>query len=187
MLLILALACAIATFVETAYGTEVAWAMIYSTAWFGALMVLLGINLTYNIYRYRMIKLRTLPALIFHASFLFMLVGAILTRYFGFEGNIHIREGGESSIVTTKDEVVQLLTLGSDGEFISADESKFLNGAGRMNFDLNLDVEGRIANLKFKELIEHGELKWVQDPTRQAPARVELLFSNNVGLSLIHI
>ena len=74
MLLILALACAIATFVETAYGTEVAWAMVYSTAWFGALMVLLGINLTYNIYRYRMIKLRTLPALIFHASFLCMLV-----------------------------------------------------------------------------------------------------------------
>ena len=181
MLLILALACAIATFIETAYGTEVAWAMVYSTAWFGALMVLLGINLTYNIYRYRMIKLRTLPALIFHASFLFMLAGAILTRYFGFEGNIHIREGGESSIVTTKDEVVQLLTLGSDGEFISADESKFLNGAGRMNFDLNLDVEGRIANLKFKELVEHGELKWVQDPTGQAPARVELLFSNNVG------
>ncbi|MFC2427333.1 MAG: WG repeat-containing protein, partial [Capnocytophaga leadbetteri] len=69
----------------------------------------------------------------------------------------------------------------NDGEFISADESKFLNGAGRMNFDLNLDVEGRIANLKFKELVEHGELKWVQDPTGQAPARVELLFSNNVG------
>ena len=181
MLLILALSCAIATFVETAYSTEVAWAMVYAAPWFGALMVLLGINLAYNIYRYRMIKLRTLPALIFHASFLFMLAGAILTRYFGFEGNMHIRENAESSIVSTKEEFVQLITLGKDGEFITADNNKILNGAGRMDFDLNLDVEGKNANLKFKELVEHGELKWIEDPSGKAPARVEFLFSNAIG------
>ena len=187
MLLLLALACAIATFVETAYGTEVAWAMVYGAPWFGALMVFLGANLAYNIYRYRMIKLRTLPALIFHASFLFMLVGAILTRYFGFEGNMHIRENAESSSVTTREDYIQLITLDKSGQFVSVDEKNFITRSGKMNFDMSLAVDGKTASLKFKELVAHGEPQWVEDSSGKSPARIEFLFSdeaNKENLSL---
>ena len=43
-LLVFAVACAVATIIETVYSTEIAWAMVYNTLWFGAIMVLLGIN-----------------------------------------------------------------------------------------------------------------------------------------------
>ena len=179
MLALLAIACAVATFVETAFGTPVAWASVYNAWWFGLIMLLLGLNLAYNIYRYRLGDIKKLPTFIFHLSFLFILLGAGLTRYFGFEGNLHIREGEESSLISTKDEFVQLISIGEDKNFISADEKNYLSGVGKMKFDLNLDVNGKNANLKFKEFIPHGELKWVKDESQSAPARIEFLFSND--------
>ena len=91
--LIFAIACAAGTFIESYYYTATAWAMVYGTAWFGLIHLILGINLLYNIFAYRLIALKKLPVLIFHTSFLFILVGAGITRYFGIEGILHIRNG----------------------------------------------------------------------------------------------
>ena len=127
LLLIFAVACGVATIIETVYSTEVAWAMVYNTLWFGAIMVLLGINLAYNIVKYNLIKIKKIPAFLFHFSFLFILLGAILTRYYGFEGNIHIRENESSNSVSTRDIYIQLVAHDKNGEFVRADEKNYLS------------------------------------------------------------
>lgn len=50
LLLVLAFAMAIATFVESSYGTPAAKALIYNTRWFELVFLFLGINLVHNFF-----------------------------------------------------------------------------------------------------------------------------------------
>lgn len=176
-LLVFAIACAVATIIETVYSTEIAWAMVYNTLWFGAIMVLLGINLAYNIIKYNLIKIKKLPAFLFHFSFLFILLGAILTRYFGFEGNIHIRENESSNLVSTRDFYIQLVAHDEKGEFVSASEKNYLSLTGKTNFDISLPYKGKSANLKYTKSVANGGMNWVEGENGEP--RVEFLFSNS--------
>lgn len=56
MFIVFAFACALATIIETVFNTDAAWAYVYGTSWFGLIMVILGINLAYNLYRYNMAR-----------------------------------------------------------------------------------------------------------------------------------
>jgi cytochrome c biogenesis protein ResB len=86
LLLLFAVFCGVATFIENDFGTETAWAAIYNAKWFEIIQILLGANLVYNIVKYKLYKKDKLPSLVFHAGMLFILLGAGLTRYFGYEG-----------------------------------------------------------------------------------------------------
>ena len=98
-LIILAVAMAIATFIEDRYDTITAKMLIYNTRWFEILFILLVINLIGHIKTYNLLSFKKIGGLIFHLAFIVMIIGAGVTRYFGFEGNIHIRKGESSNIV----------------------------------------------------------------------------------------
>ena len=74
LLIVFAISSGLATIIESIYDTKSAWALIYGASWFALVQLLLGINLAYNIFNYNLIKKEKLPALIFHLSFLFILL-----------------------------------------------------------------------------------------------------------------
>src|SRR6056297_3601757 len=82
LLMIMIIAMALATFIESAQGTNAAWAVVYDTWWFEALCVLVLINLIGNIVHYKMYKRSNIAVFIFHISVIFMIVGGGITRYF---------------------------------------------------------------------------------------------------------
>ena len=91
LLAILALGAGIATFIENDYGTSTARVLVYNNIWYEITLVLTTVNLAGIIYKYKMWKS---PArFIFHTSFVVILIGAGVTRYIGYEGIVHIREG----------------------------------------------------------------------------------------------
>ncbi|WP_185862169.1 cytochrome c biogenesis protein [Blattabacterium cuenoti] len=93
LFLLLALAMAIATFIEQKYSTDVAKIFIYESTWFEIIMLLMIINLIGNICKYKLWNHNKFPLFIFHLSFVFIFIGGILSRYYSFEGMISIREG----------------------------------------------------------------------------------------------
>ena len=74
-----------ATFVENDFGVETSWALIYTSWWFELVQVALGVILIYNIVKYKLYTRDKLPSFLFHLSFIFILIGSGVTRYFGFE------------------------------------------------------------------------------------------------------
>ncbi len=86
LILFFAFAMAVATFVENDYGTQTSKALIYNAWWFEAIMALLVINFIGNIFRYRLFRKEKWPVLLFHIAFIVILLGAFISRYFGFEG-----------------------------------------------------------------------------------------------------
>jgi cytochrome c-type biogenesis protein CcsB len=95
---VFALAMASATFIENDFGSAASYSMFYNTKWFELIMILLSANLIGQIIIRKLLRKEKLPIALFHLSFVLMIAGAGITRYFGWEGSIHIREGETSSI-----------------------------------------------------------------------------------------
>jgi len=91
MLFLLGLGAGVATFIESAYDTQSAKVVVYDALWYEGVMLLLTLSLLGIIYKNKMWK--KFGACVLHVAFVAILLGAALTRYFGYEGVIHIREG----------------------------------------------------------------------------------------------
>lgn len=77
-------------------------------------MIFFVINFSGNIVRFRLYKKEKWATLTLHLSFILILVGAFITRYIGYEGVMHIREGGTENTVLSDD---TYLTTFIDGDY----------------------------------------------------------------------
>lgn len=97
-----------ATMIESAYDIQTAKIIIYNALWFEVLLVYLGMNLIANIFRYKMLRREKVAMLTFHLSFIVILIGAGVTRYFSFEGMMIIREGEQTNFIYSSDPYIWL-------------------------------------------------------------------------------
>ena len=95
LFLAFAMSMAVATFIENDFGSAAAYSIVYDTRWFELILLLLVVNLTGQILDFKLYKKTKLTVFFFHVAFIVMIIGAGITRYFGYEGSIHIREGKE--------------------------------------------------------------------------------------------
>jgi cytochrome c-type biogenesis protein CcsB len=102
LLVIFFMSIAYATFIENDYGTSTARILIYNARWFEILLLLNAINLTGSIFVNKLIEKKKWTVILFHAAFLIILAGAAITRWTGFEGSIHIREGEQNNVLVTE-------------------------------------------------------------------------------------
>jgi cytochrome c-type biogenesis protein CcsB len=93
LLILFAVAMAAATFIENDHGTAVARGLVYEAWWFEFLMVWLAVNFVAHAGQYKLFSKARWPIGLFHLAFVLIIIGAGVTRYFGREGVIHIREG----------------------------------------------------------------------------------------------
>jgi len=108
LLLIFATGIGVATVIENSRGTEVAKALIYNARWMEVLYLLLCVNLIGSMIQHKLFVRRKIPALLFHAAFLLMIVGAGITRYTGFEGTLSLREGETSRAIQSNETALNM-------------------------------------------------------------------------------
>ncbi|RGX81383.1 c-type cytochrome biogenesis protein CcsB [Bacteroides stercorirosoris] len=95
---------AAATFVEKSQGTAMAREVIYNNPLFYLLQLLLVLNFCAIAWQGRLWKQRKYGVLLLHISFIVILLGALVTNIFGFEGIVHIREGETASHMRTTED-----------------------------------------------------------------------------------
>jgi cytochrome c-type biogenesis protein CcsB len=108
LLSLLALVLAVATFIEEKYDTQTAKQLVYQAKWFEFLFFLLVLNLFGHIKQYNLLSRKKWAGLLFHCAFIIIIIGAGITRYFGFEGTMPIREGETSNIIYTNEPYLQI-------------------------------------------------------------------------------
>ena len=113
LFILLAISMGCATFIENDYGSEVARNLVYNSKWFELIFLLLSINLIGRIFIEKLYKRKKLTIFLFHMAFLVMLTGAFITRYFGYEGYLHIREDEEQDICITAGNQMGSMTAGN--------------------------------------------------------------------------
>jgi len=124
LLLFLAAVLGVATFIENDFGTNAAKALVYNAWWFELVFVFLLINMLGNLIKFKSFSFRKLPTLVFHLAFMLIIVGAAVTRYIGYEGTMHIREGNESSDIISSDQFVNVNV--KEGDETLSDEEHVL-------------------------------------------------------------
>lgn len=155
-LYILAIAVAIgtATFIENDFGTSSAQKLIFKSWWFEVLLLLFGISLIANIFRFRMIQQRKWAILTFHASIIVILSGAGITRYFGSEGIMHIREDASSDSFLSTESYLRFEAI-HEGKKYGFDEPTLFATLGNNrleksyilgNEELKIEVTGFMPN-----------------------------------------
>ncbi|MDF1875561.1 cytochrome c biogenesis protein CcsA [Sulfurimonas sp. SAG-AH-194-I05] len=152
LMAIFAFAIGYATFVENDYGTITSKAEIYNATWFEILLGLLALNLAINIYTKKMFTLAKAPIFIFHSAFLIILVGAAITRYVGFEGMMHIREGSSSNIIVSS-EAFFSVDAKSNGEKSEYSKSIYLSKKSSNTLSATLEINDKELNVALIEYI----------------------------------
>jgi len=160
---IFAVASAVATFIENDYGVNTSWALVYSARWFEAVQVLLGISIVGNVIRHKIYKIKKWPAFIFHVGFLVVLIGSGVTRYYGYEGVMHIRENDIENRMLSSDAFIQIAANKNNTEYYK-EEIVYISELGGRKFDISLDVDGKELEVEYKNFIGQAAKTVVEDP-----------------------
>lgn len=163
-----AIAMGVATFIENDYGTQTSKALVYNTWWFELIMVFFVINFFGNIFRYRLYKKEKWSVLLFHVSFLLILIGAGITRYISYEGLMVIDEGETTNQFYSEHTYLNVII--DNGEFQKTTANKLLLsawGKNSANFEENFQPEktGKNHKVTFNlvDYIPWSETKMVLD------------------------
>jgi cytochrome c-type biogenesis protein CcsB len=101
------------TFIENDFGTQTARALIYKAKWFEFFLGYFTLIVIYNIFKFKTYK--TKPSVfLFHFSFAIIAIGALITRYVGYEGIMHIREGQSVNKMVSDAKILELFA--TDGK-----------------------------------------------------------------------
>ena len=111
---------------------------VYNTLWFELIMLFFVINFIGNIFKYNLLNKRKWPVLLLHFSWIFILLGAFVTRYIGFEGVMSIREGAtENAFLSEKTYV----NINIDGDSLNKNGQPL-----RLPFEKEVDFSSRMDN-----------------------------------------
>ncbi|MFT5244242.1 MAG: hypothetical protein ACI8QQ_002178, partial [Psychroserpens sp.] len=136
---------------------------IYNAWWFEAIQMMFVVNFVGNIFRYRLYKKAKWATLTMHLSFIFIFVGAGITRYIGFEGWMPIAEGETENTYLTRE---VFLTTFIDGDLVVNGqqqrrvEQERVDFSERLDNDLVLhsDYNGTPVIIEVKKFVKDAEL-----------------------------
>lgn len=163
LFVVLAASMGIATFVENDFGTNAAKALFYNAWWFEGIFLFLGINMLLNILKPYMWNRGKLPVLLFHLSFLLIILGAALTRYVGYEGMMHIREGKTSDEFLSSKTYIEG-TVEEKGQSVFFSEEVFLSEKSKTYFSKNVKLADKRIHIKSIDYIKNTRFVPVEDP-----------------------
>ena len=147
LLVIFGISIAYATFAESSSGTEYARHIVYNAKWFEVLLAILIINLLGSAVRYHLFKKRKFSVLLFHLAFICILVGAAITRYFGSEGIMHIRQGETSNEMSSNKTSVRILAE-YKGEKVEKSKEAGFSESGSNTFSETVPIDGKTITVE---------------------------------------
>lgn len=157
MFLIFAISMAVATFIENDFGSSAAYNMVYNTRWFELILLLLAVNLVGQLIVFKLFKKTRITGALFHLSFIIMIIGAGITRYFGWEGTIHIREGEVQNECFSNEKYIGYSVKDDKGNVISHHLEKYLmTSVSADNYEKTITVNGKDYKLVLSKIIPNA-------------------------------
>lgn len=162
-LILFAFAIGAATFIENDFGTSAAQKVVFKTHWFELLLALFGICLMVNIVRFKLIRQKKWAIFLFHAAMIVILLGAGVTRYFGSEGMMSIREGTASDTFLSSETYLQF-QVEHAGKKYRFEEPVLFASLGANRFERNYLLGGQKMNIHLQDFIPNPVETLVDDP-----------------------
>ena len=168
LFVLFATAMGVATFIENDFGTQTSKALIYNAWWFELIMFFFIINFFGNIFRYRLLRKEKWPVLLFHVAWLFILIGAGITRYIGYEGVMPINEGETTNSFLSETTYLNVVIDDNKDQAPKIHKKMLLSAWGENHFEFDTYF-GKTANnqqkvtFKLVDYIPWAEKKLIED------------------------
>lgn len=152
-----ALSCAVATFIENDYGTIAARAIVYNSWWFGLLHIYLIIALIASFIYYRSLQRKKYISALFHLSFIIIIVGAGVTRYFGREGMFVVSENQKADFFYSNENYINISAIDENWQkaqpqFIKADISVYGTFFSKPKINEVVEIFGKPLHIVSKDI-----------------------------------
>ena len=171
LLLLIAFASGLATFIENDFGAVAAKAAVYNARWFEFIIFLTFINIAWNTFKINPLKTKRYTVFAFHLSFLFIILGAGITRYIGFEGMMSIREGQSSDKILSGETYIQIKTTDKQNTFV-AEEQVLFSPVTSSKETIRLKTDQNTYTLKTSEYIPNAQEYFME--AEEGPKMLEL-------------
>jgi cytochrome c-type biogenesis protein CcsB len=182
LILLFALSIAIATFIENDFGSQTARATIYNAWWFNLLLLAGIVNLAGTILKAQLYRKEKVSIFTFHLAFLLILVGAAITRFFGSEGYMHIREGESSNRIISGDNYFKM-TASNNGEQSSVEKRVYFSSLSDNYLKLNLTLDDKKFTAECLQMIPDAREFAAADPSGRPV--IEMVVSGTTGRQTI--
>lgn len=147
---------AVATFIENDFGTSAAQKVVYKAWWFELLLLLFSLTILNNIFKFRMIEQKKWAILSFHLAIIIILIGAGVTRYFSFEGIMHIRENNTSNSFFSSDNYLKFKVTKNNTTY-DFDEPVLFASLGNNNWQESYLIDADLIEVQVKEFIANPQ------------------------------
>ena len=179
LLLVYAIALAFGTFIENSYGTEAAKSIIYNSWWLELILVILSGNMIANFIRRKMYRKQKLTMGVFHLSFVLIIIGAGVTRYFGSEGVVHIREGESTNILVSNQTKFNFEAI-YQGEQKRFSEAAGVSVLAGNKLSQEIKIGGKEISIKSVNYIPDAQ-RSIQENSQGVPM-IEFVYSSGAGM-----
>ena len=156
LLIIFAISMGYATFIENDFGTNTAKLLVYNSKWFEAVMVLMVVNFTGMIFTRQLYRKSKINILFMHMAFVIIIIGAGITRYIGYEGVMHIREGETTNELLSDASFVHY-QLRSGDEVENALEDVLLAPVNKSLYNEDHSLNGKNINVAITRFIPNAQ------------------------------
>ncbi|MEA3462136.1 MAG: cytochrome c biogenesis protein CcsA [Bacteroidota bacterium] len=163
LMIVLIVVLALATFVESAYTTQTAWAVVYGTHWFELLMLLIAINIAGVMVKQKFFRRKKIVVFLFHLAFILILVGASITRFISYEGNMHIREQAASNVMLSSNAYIDV-ELEANGETSTYSKKVMLTDLTPKDYRMSTQVGGEKIKIKSTEYLISAVEQYISAP-----------------------
>ena len=142
---------------------------VYNAWWFELIMLFFVINFIGNVFKYNLFNKRKWPVLLLHFSWIFILIGAFITRYIGFEGVMSIREGSTENAFLSEKTYVNINIDGDsvdvNGQLLRLPIEKEVDFSPRMenHFYISTNYNREPITIKLTDFISGAEEDIVED------------------------
>ncbi|MFZ4454960.1 MAG: cytochrome c biogenesis protein CcsA [Bacteroidales bacterium] len=177
LLIVFAVAIGYATFVENSSGTPAAKALVYNASWFVVLLFLLIVNMIGMIVKTKLIERKKWSVLLFHSAFICILIGSAVTRYFGFEGIMHIRQGETSNQIMTE-QTALTITAEYKGQKVEKSAQVGFSTNDDNSFTQSLQIGGKTITVD-NELFVPNAQEMIEADDQGQPAAAVFVMSGS--------
>lgn len=179
LFILFAVSMAVATFIENDFGSAAAYNMVYNSVWFELILILLAVNLVGQLIIFNLFRRAKLPVALFHIAFILMIIGAGITRYTGWEGSMHIREGEEQNIFYSGDDYITYSVKDRNENVSKSHSVKYsMTAVSAENFSEKIIIDNSDYELVLSKIIQNAE-RAISENSNGAPI-ISLLLTRDM-------
>ncbi len=163
LLVIFAVSMGYATIIENDFTADTARLIVYNSAWFEVIILLLAINFIGMIFTKKLYRKGKRNVMMIHIAWVVIIIGAGITHFFGYEGTMHIRDRQTTNVIITNEPYV-VASISDHTNHINLNDKVRLAPVDKNFYNKSVRLGTKKIDLSIVSYMPNASMSIVNDP-----------------------